>query len=185
MIEGIIVCVVLVLALIALYLWNKPKAEIQRMEIPPLPEVKPAARQPSANAAFAAEYGKATDWGKVAREEREEQERRAIRRDAEEREARLRRQHIRDEEDRRRREDSYNEDSSVDLLTTVVTATAAVIVAETLYDSFVDTAPAQTYSSPTPSYTPSYEPSSSSSWGGDSSSSSSSSSDSSSSSWSD
>lgn len=182
MIEGIIVCAALILGLIGLYFYSnrETKKVIERMPIPPLPEVKPTApaRQATANRAFEAEYGKVTDWGKAAREEREAQERRAIRRDAEEREARLRRQRIREEEEERQRQDAYNYDSSADLLTTVAVTAAAVVVAETLYDSFVDTTPAQEYSSPTPSYEPSYTPSysdssSSSNWGGDSGSSSS------------
>lgn len=171
MIEGVIVCVLLIVGLICLHLWNKPKKVIERMPIPPIPEVMaktPAergpmepVRQPRANPAFEAQYGKTTDWGKAAREEREAQERRAIRRDAEEREARLRRQRIRDEEEERQRQDQYNYDSGVDLVTAVAVAAAATIVAETVYDSFVDTTPAQEYSSPTPSYEPSYsEPSS-------------------------
>lgn len=63
----------------------------------------------------------------------------------------------------------------------IVTAAAAIIVADTIYDSVVDTSYTSEYSSPTPSYSES----SGSSWGGDSSSSSSSSDSSSSSSWSD
>lgn len=167
MIEGIVVCVVLVLALIGLHLWNKPKPEaiqvLPEVETPlPIPAVKPA-RQVKSMPAFEAEYGKKTDWGKAAREAREEQERRQRTREQEERAARLRRRRQEEEEDQRRRVDDYNYDSTGDLLTTAVTAAAAVVIADTLYDSFVDTSPAQTYSSPEPS---SYE--SSSSWGGDS-----------------
>jgi len=158
MLEGIIVCVVLILALVVVYLFNRPKIVVDNLPPVtvkvPMPEVK-APRQPAASTKYGVPYGTYKTPEKI-QEEREERE--WIRSSA------LRQQQREEEEDRRRR-DRYDDiayDSTPDLLTTAVTAAAAVIVAETLYDSFVDTSPAQEYSSPTPAYEPTYsEPSSS------------------------
>lgn len=156
MIEGIVICVLLVAGLLFLHwMYGRPAKHVAIDNLPPLktyvpmPEVKPA-RQAASQPAFAAQYGMKTqeaerEWIKGA----------ALRQQLrEEREAELEAARRRESEYRRRRdtEDDYTYDTTPDLLAAVVSAAAAVVVAETIYDSFVDTSPAQEYSSPTPSY---------------------------------
>lgn len=180
MFEGIIISGILLLALIALYFFNRPKVVTDPMDnLPPvtlkvpMPEVKPT-RQPAASTLYSVPYGQ------TAREEREAAARIARVREEEAREERRRERNRRlreaEEEADRRHQESYVDTDSV--LLGAVAAVAAVVVAESIYESFVDTTPAYEYSSPTPS---SYSEPSSSSWGDSSSSSS----DSGGSSWSD
>jgi hypothetical protein len=163
MLEGIIICVLLVLALIGLHLWNKPKVVVGNLPPVttkiPMPEVKPP-RQPAASTLYSAPYG-SMPVKTPEQIQREADARRRIRIEEEEREARRR-----ERERRQREEDAYADsiyDSTPDLLTTAVTAAAAVIIADTVYDTFVapsvDTSSSSSYSSPTPS---SYSDSSSS-----------------------
>jgi len=176
MIEGIIVCVLLILALFGLHLWNKPKKDVVDRMAPPAPA--PTVRKPSVSPAFEAPYRSTPeDWAR----QREADARRRVREEEEERQERRRRREREEREEQDRLRASYDEpiyDNTPDLLTTAVTAAAAVIIADTVYDTFVaptvDTSPSYDYSSPTPSSYSDSSSSSSSSWGGDSSSSSSS-----------
>lgn len=172
MIEGLIVAGLLAFALIGLHLWNKPKNVIAGNLPPvtvkvPMPEVK-TPRQPAASTKYGVPYGsipvKTPEKIQEEREEREWIRSSALRQQQREEDERRARR-LREEEEDRRRQERYDDiayDSTPDLITTAVTAAAAVIVAEALYDSFVDTSPTQEYSSPTPAYESSYsEPSSS------------------------
>lgn len=154
LIEGIIISIVFVVALVALFFFNRPKE--QKNDLPKaMADIEPERgpldlpRRASTDVKF--------------KEERKASSSRAY-------EAPCGQEHV----------SVQHVDPYVSPLGGIVTAAAAIIVADTIYDSVVDRSYTSEYSSPTPSYSDN----SGSSWGGDSSSSSSSDSGSSSS-WSD
>lgn len=147
MIEGIVVCVLLLLALIGLHLWNKPKSvKIAPTTIDGLPEVKASTPVP---------------LFKEARKEAQRYER--MREEVAKASVERPRQPAVSSKyaypygatQRHDRDDFTDTDSA---LMGVVAAAAAVVVAETIYETVVDTPSSYQYTEPTPS---SYEATSS------------------------
>ena len=175
MIEGIIVVVVLILALIGLHLWNKPKTVViapVEVKAPPMPPVK----TPRQEAERYERMRVRTDEIR-ADIEREAYAARIINQNKrEEEQAIARARQAREQHQRRPAASTHfgapygQSQAHVDTdsaLLGVVAAAAAVVVAETIYETVVDSSPSYQYSDPTPSDYGSSSSDSSSSWSGE------------------
>lgn len=181
MIEGIIVVVVLVLALIGLHLWNKPKAVViapVEVKAPPMPPVKTPRQEAERYERFRERAD--TVCNDLEREVIAARLRAKINLEHEQaiaREQARKAQQERYAEHQRRpaasthfgapygQSQAYVDTDSA--LLGVVAAVAAVAVAETIYETVVDSSPAYQYSDPTPSDYGSSSSDSSSSWSGE------------------